>query len=82
VVNSKALSIPDCLVPERSHTLSRPIAGIQLVPVDGKQGKLGSVSQLHPGSRLDFCGGGYDALTVKVRCDGKFYFVFLQDLEM
>jgi hypothetical protein len=82
VLNSNVLSIPDCLVPERSHTLSKTIAGIQLVSADGKQGKLGCVSQLRPGSRLDFCGGGYDARTVKVRCEGKFYFVFLQDLEM
>ena len=75
------LSIPDCLIPERSHTLSRPIAAIQLLPVEGKQGRLGNVLQLIPGSRLDFCGGGYDPRTVKVHCEGKFYFVFLQDLE-
>jgi hypothetical protein len=81
VLNSNVLSIPDCLVPERSHTLSKPITGIQLVLEDGKQGRLGNVLQLAPGSRLDFCGEGYDTRTVKVRCEGKFYFVFLQDLE-
>jgi hypothetical protein len=81
VLNSNILSIPDSLVPERSHTLLKAIAGIQLVAVEGKQGRLGSVLQLAPGSRLDFCGEGYDARTVKVHCKGKFYFVFLQDLE-
>jgi hypothetical protein len=81
VLDSHVLSIPDCLVPEQSHTLSRNIAGIQLVPVEGKQGRLGIVSQLPPGSRLEFCGDGYDTRTIKVRCEGKFYFVFLQDLE-
>lgn len=81
MLNKSVLSIPDCLVPERSQTLSRTIAGIQLVPVDAKQGRLGNVSQLASGSRLDLCGEGYDARTVKVRCDGSFYFVFLQDLE-
>ena len=75
------LSIPDCLIPERSHTLSRRIAAIQLLPVEGKQGRLGNVLQLAPGSRLDFCGDGYDTRTVKVYCEGMFYFVFLQDLE-
>ena len=81
MLNSDVLSIPDCLVPERSYTLSRTIAGIQLVPGEGKQGRLGNVSQLRPGSLLDCCGDGYDARTVKVRCEGNFYFVFLQDLE-
>jgi len=79
------VSIPDCLVPERSHTLSKPISGIQLLPVEGKQGRLGrlgNVLQLARGSHLELCGGGYDARTVKVRCEGKFYFVFLQDLQM
>jgi hypothetical protein len=81
VLNSNILSIPDCLVPERSYTLSRAIAGIQLVPVEGNKGRLGNVSQLRPGSVLDFCGDGYDARTVKVRCGECFYFVFLQDVE-
>jgi hypothetical protein len=81
VLNSDILSIPDCLVPERSHTLSRTIAGIHLVPGEGKKGRLGSVSQLRPGSVLDFCGDGYDGRTVKVRCEGSFYFVFLQDVQ-
>lgn len=81
MLNSHVLSIPDCVVPERSCTLSRTIAGIQLVPADGKQGRLGNVLQLGPGSVLDFCGDGYDARTVKVRCGGRFYFVFVQDVE-
>jgi hypothetical protein len=84
VLNSDILSIPDCLVPERSYTLSRAVAAIQLVSPGGHgtKGRLGSVSQLRPGSVLDLCGDGYDARTVKVRCDGSFYFVFLQDVEM
>jgi hypothetical protein len=61
VLKSDILSIPDCLVPERSYTLSRAIAGIQLVPGEGKKGRLGDVSQLRPGSVLEFCGKGYDA---------------------
>lgn len=81
MLNSDVLSIPDCLVPERSQTLRRTIAGIQLVPLDGKKGRLGNVSQLVSGSRLDLCGDGYDARTVKVRCGKSFYFVFIQDLE-
>jgi hypothetical protein len=81
VLNSHILSIPDCLIPERSYTLSRTIAGIQLVPQEGKQGRLGNVLQIRAGSVLEFCGDGYDARTVKVRCEGSFYFVFLQDVE-
>jgi hypothetical protein len=81
VLNSDVLSIPDCLVPERSYTLFRTIAGIQLIPGEDRKGRLGNVSQLRPGSVLDFCGDGYDARTVKVRCKGSFYFVFLQDVQ-
>jgi hypothetical protein len=75
------LSIPDCPVPGRSCTLSKAIAGIELVPGEGKQGQLGTVSQLRPGSVLEFCGEGYDARTVKVRCQGSLYYVFLQDVQ-
>ena len=82
MLNKDILSIPDCLIPERSYTLSRTIAGIQLVPGENKRGRLGNVLQLRCGSVLDFCGDGYDARTVKVRCEGSFYFVFLQDVEM
>jgi hypothetical protein len=82
VLDRHILSIPDCLIPEQSHILSRPIAGIELVPVQGKQGRLGRVMQLAPGSQIDLCGDGYDVRTVKVHCGGKFYFVFLQDLQM
>jgi hypothetical protein len=81
MLSSDVLSLPDRLVPERSYTLSRTIAGIQLVPIDDKNGRLGGVSQLRAGSLLELCGDGYDARTVKVRCDGNFYFVFLQDVE-
>jgi len=81
VLNNDVLSIPACLIAERSCTLARAIAGIQLVAVEGKQGRLGNVLQLRPGAVLDCCGVGYDARTVKVRCEGSFYFVFLQDLE-
>jgi hypothetical protein len=81
VLNSDILSIPDCLVPERSHTLSRTIAGVQLIAGKDKKGRLGNVLQLRPGSVLEFCGDGYDDRTVKVRCAGSFYFVFLQDVQ-
>jgi hypothetical protein len=80
VLKSDILSIPDCLVPERSYTLSRAIAGIQLVPGEGKKGRLGDVSQLRPGSVLEFCGKGYDARTAKVPMREALVFVFLQDL--
>lgn len=81
MLSSDVLSLPDWLVPERSCTLSRTIAGIQLVPIDDKKGRLGGVSQLRAGSLIELFGDGYDARTVKVRCNGNFYFVFLQDIE-
>ena len=76
----EALSIPDCISPKQSYTLSRKIPAVQLVPTDGTHARLGPIIQLPSGSQLDLCGEGYNERTVKVRCDAMFYFVFQEDL--
>jgi hypothetical protein len=82
-VNSQALFIPEpSTYPRESCTLSKKIAAIQLVPTGDGDGKarLGTISQLSPGTRLNVCGDGFNEQTVKVRCEGAFYFVFWQDI--
>jgi hypothetical protein len=80
-LSDEVLSIPDVTSSTQAYTLSRTIAAIRLIVVDGRRGKLGDVRQLPPGARLNSCGIGYDERTIKVHYDGGFYFVFLQDLE-
>jgi hypothetical protein len=82
-VNSGALFIPELSTSrQESCTLSKKIAAIQLVPTgDGDGGaRLGTISQLSPGTRLNVCGDGFNEQTVKVRCEDGFYFVFSQDI--
>lgn len=79
-VNSKALFIPEPSTSlEESCTLATKIAAIQLIPTSGGA-RLGTISQLLPGTRLNVCGDGFNEQTVKVRCEDGFYFVFWQDI--
>jgi len=60
--------------------LSRIIPAIELAPKTNGQSKLGIISRLPYGAQLEL-GEGYNDRTVKVRMDGKYYFVFRADLE-
>jgi hypothetical protein len=80
-VNSDALFIPELSTSrQESCTLSKKIAAIQLVPTGDGGARLGTISQLSPGTRLNVCGDGFNEQTVKVRCEDGFYFVFWQDI--
>ena len=82
MLNEEVLSIPESVCPRgRTYTLCKRIAAIRLARVDGRRGKLGEIVQLPPGTRLDYCGDGYNERTVKVHYGGEFYFIFLQDLQ-
>jgi hypothetical protein len=81
VLSEKVLYIPESVHPLRSYTLSKRVAAIRLTrAANGSQGKLGDIVQLQPGTCLDYCGDGYNELTIKVHYAGDFYFVFLQDV--
>ena len=73
---SSSLSLP----PRRKYVLTRNIPAIQIVP-EGEQDCLGLIAQLPQFSELEAWGSGFDPQTIKVRCNGIFYFVFLQDIE-
>jgi hypothetical protein len=84
VWNSDALSIsiPADLLIEDRYTLSEDIYAMQLLPGNGVNAILGPVVKIPKGKELEGCGPGFNERTMKVRCDGFFYFVFLQDLEL
>jgi hypothetical protein len=64
-----------------SYTLPSDIPAIQILPsLDGKI-DLSPVSMLPQGAELSPCGKGFDLQTVKVRCHGHYYYVFLRDLQ-
>ncbi len=80
-MNSAALSIPLTIVVDRRVSVCKPISAVQLINDPRGSTKLGLLSQLRPGSTLEVCGDGFNERTIKVRCDGSFYFVFRQDIE-
>jgi hypothetical protein len=61
--------------------LLKPVLAIQLEQKEGGSGKLGTLSRLSSGTIVERCGKGFDERTVKIRANGHYYFVFLQDLE-
>jgi hypothetical protein len=78
---SNAYSNSGTVAPTRSYLLRKPICAIQLLP-DGTGGeKLGLLTQLGSGTNAELCGTGFNERTVKVRVNGRYYFVFLQDVE-
>jgi hypothetical protein len=81
LLTKRGLSIPKPVGAFKQYLLSRRIAAIRLRhAADGRPAELGEFLQLSPGVRVDCCGDGYNERTVKVRCAGKYYVVFLQDL--
>ena len=80
-MNRETISLPDYRKIGRKISLLRSISAVQLVDDEHGGAKLGGVSQLGPGSKVQCCGDGFDQYTVKVRAKGRIYFVFLEDLE-
>ena len=71
-------------LPERSGgkiALYKPISAIQVFEEQDGSTRLGLLSKLGPSVTLERCGDGFNKRTVKVRTNGHFYFVFLDDLE-
>jgi hypothetical protein len=76
-----ALCIPECPTVERTVRLSKAIPAIELVPVENCKARLGTISEIPEGARLEICGCGFNQRTIKARFGEDFYFVFLRDLE-
>lgn len=82
VVNQEALFVPNQAVRGATVSLSKCISAVRLrQKEDGGGTKLGTFSQLRPGTVVVICGEGFDERTIKVRVEELYYFVFAQDIE-
>jgi len=63
-----------------AYRLPNAIAAIQASCEGEGRPALGAISHLPEGAELTFCGEGFNESTLKVRCEGQSYFVFLQDI--
>jgi hypothetical protein len=76
------LETPNPPVLEQSYILRKNVAAIEILSSDYQQlSRLGPMTQLPAGSRIDVGGPGFNDHTIKVRCAGASYYVFLDDLE-
>jgi hypothetical protein len=66
---------------EQPCALSQEILAMELIPSQKGEMQLGPLSSIPEGADLAICGEGFNDRTAKVRWRGRFYFVFLQDLE-
>jgi hypothetical protein len=80
MVDEQMLYMPKANIPALRHLLAKNISAIELSTSNGGQSRLGPVLQLPNGSLLDVCGDGFNDRTVKIRSNGRYYFVFRSDL--
>jgi hypothetical protein len=67
----------------REYTLPKNISAIQILSSEhGEPARLGLITQLPQGAEVTVGGPGFSEGTIKVRCAGSWYFVFMDDLEM
>ncbi len=81
MVNEEVLYAPGAHEASLSHSLARNISAIELIAAESGKPRLGPVLQLPNGSLLDVCGDGFNERTIKIRSNGKYYFVFRSDLD-
>lgn len=80
MIDHKALYIPPRSGSDRPYAILHNIAAIELMANNREHGRLGMVTQLPSGTRVEVCGSGFNERTVKVRSNERYYFVFWQDL--
>lgn len=66
---------------EETYTLGKSVSAIQIMSAEDGSRRLGLITQLPEGAQIDIGGPGFNDRTVKVRCGGSSYFVFLDDLD-
>jgi hypothetical protein len=77
-----SLFIPEQLITSRKIGVRYEIPAFQIVATSDGRARFGPVTKLGGGVQVDVCGEGFDSSTVKIHCNGAFYFVFRQDLGM
>jgi hypothetical protein len=61
----------------RLIVLSKPIAGFEATSL----GPKGAISEIAAGTRLKLCGSGFSEQAARVLANGRYYFVFVRDIE-
>ena len=72
--------IPECITVQRTVTVPNDICVLEIVPSEAGA-RLGQLAPLPKGARLEICGDGFNDRAVKARYAGRFFFVFLRDLD-
>ena len=65
--------------PQR-YVLPANTSAIQVLAGPEGHSRLGMILRLPEGAQVEMCGEGFNERTVKVRCEGSLYFVFIEDL--
>ena len=77
-----SMEIPRPIPIAKVFTLTSSVSAIQILPTeDGERTRLGLITQLPEGAELEIGGPGFSDRTVRVRCCGASYFVFVDDLD-
>lgn len=77
----EVLASPTSIPFEETYTLGKSISAIQIMAAEDGSRRLGLITQLPEGAQIDIGGPGFNDRTVKIRCSGSSYFIFLDDLE-
>lgn len=67
--------------PKKSYVLPRAIPGIPVISSPEGPANMGTILQLPEGLRIEVCGQGFNERTVKVRTEGGYFFIFLDDID-
>lgn len=65
---------------ERTYLIPDDIPAMEVIPATSGQPGLGPILRIPNGAEIECCDEGFNEKTVKVRWQGKFYFVFREDL--
>jgi len=66
---------------EETYTLIKSVSAIPIISAEDGSRRLGLITQLPEGAQIEIGGPGFNDRTIKVRCGGSSYFIFLEDLE-
>lgn len=66
---------------QQSIILCKNISALAVEADERGRQRCGLIEQLPTGSSVMLIGDGFNDRTVKVQCNGRCYFVFLQDIE-
>ena len=79
---STAVFVAAWVMPESHYRLSTAISAFEIAYGEDEVEKLGMICRLREAANLEVCGEGFNDRTLKVRCGERYYFVFLQDLDL